>query len=255
MTFLSSYIQEINAAMRQRCQNLIDEADAIKAEFESIDVEDFDNRHKKDEEIDTNFDFNQAMYKEELELEEDNKRHDAFLHAVHYPQVVFESIFLTIYSHFERHLHSLCEIARERDTLLLGPNDITGKGIQRSLKYLKKVARINLPENIKEWGAILQLQKVRNIIVHDPEYDFEPYNEKSIDPKLRDFFWLRDYDQDEFFEKSGINVDSDELMFSAESIDKVIQTLSLFLETIHKKFEHRDSLREKFRKGSVRAST
>ena len=177
------------------------------------------------------------------------------MHAVHYPQMVFESIFLTIYSHFERHLHALCEIARERDMLLLGPNDITGKGIQRSLKYLKKVARINIPDNIKEWEAILQLQKVRNIIVHDPEHDFEPYNEKSINSKLRDFFWLRDYDQDQFFEKSGIGVDSDELMFSAGSFDQVVQTLSLFLETIHKEFEHRDSLRKKFRKGPERAST
>lgn len=147
LDFLNSYAENMESSIKLRCQALANESEAIKEEFEDIEVTDYDDRHSKDPDVDVDFDFEHAWHKEDLQFEYEDKRHEAEMYATYYSQIFFESLFITIYSLFERYLDDLCNDARGSWSLTLKPKDLSGKGIKRSQAYLKKVARLNFPDD------------------------------------------------------------------------------------------------------------
>jgi hypothetical protein len=115
------------------------------------------------------------------------------------------------------------------------------------------VALLKFPDDKEEWKVILLLRELRNILVHNPDRFNELYfnrnDEKIVDPKLLDYFWIVDPRRDMFFEELDIDSISDENMFSAVSIHRIIMKLIRFSEYIDEAFEERNKLRKKFQKG------
>ena len=157
-----------------------------------------------------------------------------------YPQLLFKSLFMAVYSHFERYLIDLCNAVRESESLSLKPKDLGDKGIRRSQAYLKKVAGLNFPANTKEWQVIKLVTEIRNKLVHNPEHDFR---QDEVDPKLLDYFWLDDPSWDDF------DVQSEDFMFSLGSIKNLANTFVRFSTDIDKAWEENNNLRKKFQQG------
>jgi hypothetical protein len=66
----------------------------------------------------------------------------------------------------ESSLVEICNNLRKVVKADLILNDISGKGIKQSEKYLKKVIKIDFPSDAKQWKAIEDYSKIRNILIH-----------------------------------------------------------------------------------------
>lgn len=247
LDFFNSYAENMVSFIWHQCGLLIKESEAIKEEFGGIWVEDYDDRYSKNADEDDGFDFGNAFYKEELEYSFEEKRDEAEMYAENYPQIFFGSLFITIFSLFENYLNHLCDDAHKRDSLSLTFKDLRGGGIRRALKYLKKEARLEFSLDTEEWRHILLLIDIRNNLVHKITSSYDPFDEKEVNPKLRDYFWLEDHSFDDLFEEIDRPVSP--MMFSVGSIKNVIRTLSNFVKYIDEPLEKRDQRRHKFRKG------
>jgi hypothetical protein len=143
-------------------------------------------------------------------------------------QLLFQSLFIAIYSRFEIYLSNLCNALRESESLQLKPKSLHGKGIQRSQEYLKKVACLNFPDNTKEWQVINLLSDIRNKLVHDPEHEFR---REEVKPKLLDYFWLDD-PYWEYPPWDDFDVPSIDIMFSLSSLRIIVDTFDRFSKDI-----------------------
>jgi len=176
-----------------------------------------------------------------------------------YPQILFLSLFIAVYSHFEKYLFDLCDSIRESESLSMGPKELQGSTLAKIQKYFHKVARIKFPDDTEEWQDILLLCEVRNKMVHHPEYHYW-YNEKHKIKKLRnkkllDYFWLDDtffdyelWDGDDEL-RDIFDVESFNFMFTIDSIQKIINTFGRFAKDIDKEWKEHNNLRKKFLQG------
>jgi hypothetical protein len=82
------------------------------------------------------------------------------------PQVLRASLFVQAYSLFERFLGLIATATGERLVVKLSVRDLSGKGIQQSITYLKKACGIQVPDQTPEWSTIKNLQRIRNVLVH-----------------------------------------------------------------------------------------
>jgi hypothetical protein len=81
-----------------------------------------------------------------------------------YPDAVRCALFTAMYSQFEHCLNKTCkELEPMHDKKL---SDINGQGIKRGYDYLKKVAGIMSPFSNSSWQKLMDLNKLRNAIVH-----------------------------------------------------------------------------------------
>lgn len=85
-----------------------------------------------------------------------------------FPQLQRTSCLLILFSAFEENLDHLCRSLEQEKGLTLNVNDISGKGIDRSRKYLSKVAGWEVPSS--NWGKIKDTQKIRNLFAHAAGY-------------------------------------------------------------------------------------
>lgn len=76
------------------------------------------------------------------------------------------SALLTICVFFEHELDKLCLLYKTEKSFKLALSDLGGKGINRAVSYLNKVAEIEVHTHSKEWDRIQNIQKLRNVIVH-----------------------------------------------------------------------------------------
>jgi len=86
--------------------------------------------------------------------------------ANYFPNLQRRSALLTLVGFFEHELDKLCLLYRVEKSFTLSLSDLTGKGIDRSTRYLEKVAGIDVHKSSSEWNEIKLIQQVRNIIVH-----------------------------------------------------------------------------------------
>jgi hypothetical protein len=84
-----------------------------------------------------------------------------------YPNIHRESLIITIYNFLEVQLNELCSILEECIELKVKLNHLNGKGIERALSYLTKVAEFDLALMGKELPFIKGVNQVRNQIVHN----------------------------------------------------------------------------------------
>jgi len=91
------------------------------------------------------------------------------IHSVfndHFPNLQRRSALLTLVGLFEHEIDKLCEKHSSEIDLKICLSDITGKGLERSTKYLLKVAGIDTCKTSAEWKRIKQIQVLRNSLIH-----------------------------------------------------------------------------------------
>ena len=155
-------------------------------------------------------------------------------------QLVLESPFIAAYSRFERYLVDLCDAVRESENLLVNRRDLRGQGISSSIDYLRRIAKLDFPENTVEWDVIELLAKIRNSLVHDPE---RIRGGRDVDPKLLDYRYLYDPFWDDF------DVEPTDFIFSFHSIQKIVAIFVRYSEHIDEAWERHDNLKQEFRQG------
>lgn len=84
----------------------------------------------------------------------------------YFPNLQRRSALLTIWGYFEHELDKLCQLYQSEKTYNLALADLKGKGIDRAVNYLQKVAGLNTHRESEEWNHLKNIQKIRNIIVH-----------------------------------------------------------------------------------------
>lgn len=89
-----------------------------------------------------------------------------WVYGEYFPSLHRSSALLTLWSFFKRELDQLCLMfqAEKRSRLCL--SDLAESGIARSIRYLDKVASLNVHLDSQEWRKIKAIQKVRNAIAH-----------------------------------------------------------------------------------------
>lgn len=92
---------------------------------------------------------------------------DLHLNQYKYPRLHRESLIITIFNFLEYQLTSLCKIFHESVDSDLKLKDLHGKGVERALLFLFKVARINESAFGSELPVIKGVNQVRNVIVHN----------------------------------------------------------------------------------------
>jgi hypothetical protein len=70
---------------------------------------------------------------------------------------------------FEENLNHVCEALKEHKALRLGFSDLSGKGIDRSRKYISNVAGWTTPKNTN-WQELKKVQTIRNLLAHSAGY-------------------------------------------------------------------------------------
>lgn len=165
-----------------------------------LPLDDFKNYSKTVEE---SFSIYQKEFQTEMETisEEDQEQYMDYWfdeyqdYIITYPSIHRKSLFISIYSFFEHKLTSLCKEIIEKKKIELKLNDITGSGIEKSQKFLKKVVKINFPDNTSEWKLIKDYNKIRNCIVHNNGI-IDDYNKPGELKKIIENIYHIRYDED-----------------------------------------------------------
>jgi hypothetical protein len=84
----------------------------------------------------------------------------------YFPSLQRRSALLTVCSYFEHELDKLCRLYQSEKGFAVTVDDLRGEGINRSTKYLEKVAGLHVHSISQEWQEIKKIQKIRNAIVH-----------------------------------------------------------------------------------------
>lgn len=83
-----------------------------------------------------------------------------------FPKMHRESLIITIYNFLESELNQLCEIIAESIDSKIRLKNLHGKGINRALLYLSKVAEFEMSKMGSEISYIKKVNLLRNQIVH-----------------------------------------------------------------------------------------
>ncbi len=84
----------------------------------------------------------------------------------YFPNLQRKSALLTLTGMFEHELDQLCDSYAKEHESTVKLNDIAGKGLERSTKYLEKVCGFDVYKTSPEWQSIKGIQVLRNAIVH-----------------------------------------------------------------------------------------
>jgi hypothetical protein len=87
-------------------------------------------------------------------------------YEIFFPTILWKSLFLSTYFLLENSLEQICKNLKKSKSYSLAVKDISGNGIFRSSLYLKKVCNIIEPFQTVTWNAIMDLNKIRNVLVH-----------------------------------------------------------------------------------------
>ena len=103
--------------------------------------------------------------------------------------VIWSSLFLSIYGNFESKINQICLIIKRKDNIALSPNDLKGTGLARSRMYLKKVASYSFSIKNEAWVLTEKHNNIRNIIIHN-----EGVLEKSNHNYTKIYNFIKDND-------------------------------------------------------------
>lgn len=100
------------------------------------------------------------------------------INSSEFPNILNQSIYLTIYSTFENEFFKLCEWCQNAENLKIGPKDINGQGyIGQCRKYVTNVLDVNLDDLNELWAEIKKYQLIRNSIAHNNGIIKSPNND------------------------------------------------------------------------------
>lgn len=83
-----------------------------------------------------------------------------------YSQTLYRSLFVMFWAALEQMLSDVCEDLRGDRHLLLKEHDLSGKGVKRAVKYIRKVAGVELDLCSLGWEDIVRYGDLRNHFVH-----------------------------------------------------------------------------------------
>ncbi|MDC7996370.1 hypothetical protein [Altibacter sp. HG106] len=90
------------------------------------------------------------------------------LNSSEFPNILNQSVYLTIYSTFENEFFKMCEWCRKIENLRIGAKDIKEQNyIGQCRKYIIKVLNVNLDSLNEKWAEIRKYQLIRNSIAHN----------------------------------------------------------------------------------------
>lgn len=118
---------------------------------------------------------------EQAEKEKDDYLLDAVAEDYHnysneFPLLLRSSLLVSLFSFLENRLMALCK-EYEEDLKL---EDIAHRGLTKVHVFLKKVAKVDFPDDTKEWHFIRQVNLIRNCIVHNGGNVEGSTNERKI---------------------------------------------------------------------------
>lgn len=87
--------------------------------------------------------------------------------TAYFPNLQRRSGLITLYSFLEHELDELCELFIQDENIKVSLNDIRGAGIERATLFLEKIVGLQIDKNSALWQEIKNIQKVRNLIVHN----------------------------------------------------------------------------------------
>lgn len=85
----------------------------------------------------------------------------------YFPALQRRSAFLTLWGFLEHELDKLCSLYQSEKSFTLVVSDLAGKGIDRSIAYLEKLAGLKELKASPEWNELKSVQRIRNVIAHD----------------------------------------------------------------------------------------
>ena len=116
-------------------------------------------------------DYEQANKEAEVDLE--HNVYSFFEDDIHkyfkvFPIYTYNPLLLSLYGQFESWLKKLCDLDSRKEFSNVKVADLAGVNyIEKSRRYLKLVAEIDLEDTMLEWHKITLLQKIRNCIAHN----------------------------------------------------------------------------------------
>lgn len=98
----------------------------------------------------------------------------------YFPTLQRSAALISLVSIFEHELNSLCNTFRQVKNLPFELKDLTGKGFERSIRFLEIAALPPIKKDNLLWQEIVSIQKIRNLFVHNNGMLY------NIDGKLRE---------------------------------------------------------------------
>lgn len=84
-----------------------------------------------------------------------------------FPNILRSSLFIMLYSFVENQLVNLCGKFHRQYGYPIKLTDLRGEGIVRAQSYLKKVVKIDFPDQTPSWDDIVSYNRIRNFIIHN----------------------------------------------------------------------------------------
>ena len=81
-------------------------------------------------------------------------------------QSLLRAVFISSYAILEQNLDELMNMEQAKQKVLLAPNDLKDRGVNRSLTYANKVLNKKIDASSAHWKDLLMLQEIRNHLVH-----------------------------------------------------------------------------------------
>ena len=140
----------------------------------------------------------------------------------YFPNLQRRSALTTLYSFLEHELEKLCVLFIRDENLKVSLNDMRGTGIERAILFLERIVELQINKSTATWQEVKNIQKVRNLIVHN-------------DAKLKDPSGNPRHDVIKYIEDSSCLSGNDELNI-------LNGYLSHMLETFNRQFQEIDKL-------------
>lgn len=139
-----------------------------------------------------------------------------------YPKLLYNSMFLTVYSYLENEFRYICSICRTIEGHTLDAKDLSGSNyLQQSRDYIAKVVGVQLNDVNDEWRLLKIYQTLRNIVAH------RQGKVDSSEKKAREFI----------NKNKGVSIDSNtsELLINSDQfLNDFIQLSISFLTKVSK---------------------
>jgi hypothetical protein len=105
------------------------------------------------------------------DLKKDNTKHVKEKYITYYqdifPQISYSASIVILFAVFEKLLKEFCEKIQIVQNIKIELKDFSGNGdLEKCKIYFNKVLNINIIEICPDWSKIIEIQKLRNAIIH-----------------------------------------------------------------------------------------
>ena len=118
-----------------------------------------------------------TLYEDDSERDMELQNHE-YLFSEVLPRSFRYSCIVSLFSSLEVTMNKLCDELRKRKELKLSVQDLKGNVLERTEKYIARVAQINFPKT--QITYLNDLNKIRNCIVHAGGYVEGSKNSKEL---------------------------------------------------------------------------